>query len=457
MNRIDIFNLARRNLWRRKLRTFLTTLGVLIGTTSIVVMISLGIGMKASITQDMERWGSLTMIRVTKGMIYDDEGNPLKDGKSLNDEAIEELKGLEGVKTVSPAYNAWGDAKYGRKVGGLDLVGIDPEAMPDLEFEASEGRLLESGDRNVIVVGSQVINNFRDEAMIRRMEKGGMIDRSREEEQDPKEMMDQRITMEVRNHERNQKKMFNFTVVGILEGDEDQNSYSAFAPIDDIKKMREFELGSQAKKQRTPPNRGRNSDKMRVSKRDPFDYDYILVSTEDVKVTSDLSQKIKDLGYRCWSMADNLKGIEETSRKMQAILGGIGGITLLVAAIGITNTMIMSIYERTREIGVMKVIGASFSDVYMMFITEAGLIGLFGGVFGLGLSYGVSHIINNLTQGFMGGGMDPAEASTGISMIPPWLGLFALVFSALIGVIAGLYPAHRAISLSPIKAIRNEQ
>lgn len=457
MNRIDIFNLARRNLWRRKLRTFLTTLGVLIGTTSIVVMISLGIGMKASITQNMEKWGSLTIIRVTNGMIYDDEGNPLKDGKNLNDEAVEELKGLEGVKAVSPAYSSWGDAKYGRKVGGLDLVGLDPESMSDLEFEAADGRLLEGGDRNVLVVGSQVINNFRDEAMIRRMEKGGMIDRSREKEQDPKEMLDQRITMEIHNNERNQKKIFNFTVIGILEGDQDQNSYSAYAPIADIKKMREFELGSQAKTKHKPSNSGRSKDKIRVSKRDPFDYNYILVSTADVEITGIVSQKMKDLGYRCWSMADSLKGIEETSRKMQAILGGIGGITLLVAAIGITNTMIMSIYERTREIGIMKVIGASFSDVYMMFITEAGLIGLFGGIFGLGFSYGVSHIINSLTQGFMGGGVDPGEASTGISLIPPWLALFALIFSALIGLVAGLYPAHRAIRLSPIKAIRNEQ
>jgi len=155
-------------------------------------------------------------------------------------------------------------------------------------------------------------------------------------------------------------------------------------------------------------------------------------------------------------MADNLEGIEKMSKTIQAILGGIGSITLLVAALGIINTMIMSIYERTREIGIMKVIGASFFDVRMLFLTEAGLIGLMGGIFGLGLSYGASRIINHFGSGFINRGMPPGEITNSLSVIPLWLTLFALGFSILIGVVAGLYPADRAVRLSPISAIRNE-
>ncbi len=155
-------------------------------------------------------------------------------------------------------------------------------------------------------------------------------------------------------------------------------------------------------------------------------------------------------------MADNLEGIEEMSRTIQAVLGGIGGITLFVAAIGIINTMIMSIYERTREIGVMKVIGATFGDIRLLFLTEAGLIGLAGGFVGLGLSYGLSFVVNKVAGNMMGGGMGlGGGGNVAISLIPPWLGLFALVFSFSIGILAGIYPANRAVQISPIEAIRS--
>ena len=155
-------------------------------------------------------------------------------------------------------------------------------------------------------------------------------------------------------------------------------------------------------------------------------------------------------------MADSLEGIENTSRTIQAILGGIGGITLFVAAIGITNTMVMSIYERTREIGIIKVIGASFGDVRALFLTEASLIGLMGGILGLGLSYLASGIINKLASGYMQSGMMGGAPSANISIIPVWLAAFAVCFAIMIGLCSGLYPANRAIKLSPIVAIRNE-
>lgn len=176
---------------------------------------------------------------------------------------------------------------------------------------------------------------------------------------------------------------------------------------------------------------------------------------KDVEITRQVSQTLKDRGYNSWSIADQLEGIEKTSRTIQAILGGIGALTLLVAALGITNTMIMSIYERTKEIGIMKVIGATFSDIYSLFLVEAGMIGFIGGLFGVGLSFGISRIINHIVRRLMEGNMS-AEEVMNISLIPSWLVLFALLFSIFIGVVAGLYPAYRAVRLSPISAIRNE-
>ena len=470
MNRLDILGLAQKNLMRRKMRTILTTLGVIIGTTSIVVMLSLGIGLNEFQRKNMENWGSLTMIRVQQGMIFDEEGKPLSEGKQLNDDAVAELRSLEGVLAVSPAYDFGGEARFGRKRGHIQMIGIEPGVMPQLEFSVAQGRLLEENDRNVMVVGSEVINNFRDEAFFRQMQRG-MVMRGpgfQREEQDPGEMMGQRISMLIYGDNRETKKLFGFTVIGILEGERNEHSYQAYVPIEDIKRMRKAVSGGSQSARGVRGMVGREmmiksaagavrtvSARRNVPAYDPDDYSYILVRTADVEETRRVSEKIKELGYNSWSMVDNLEGIEKTSRTIQAILGGIGGISLFVAALGITNTMIMSIYERTKEIGIMKVIGATFSDVHSMFLTEAGMIGFLGGFFGIGLSYLVSYVVNRLSQGVMNRGM-PTEEMASISLIPPWLAIFALFFSVLIGLIAGLYPAYRAVRLSPINAIRNE-
>ena len=145
---------------------------------------------------------------------------------------------------------------------------------------------------------------------------------------------------------------------------------------------------------------------------------------------------------------------------MMLILGSLGGISLLVAAMGITNTMIMSIYERTREIGIMKVLGCVVGDIRTVFLLEAGLIGLGGGAIGVLLSYAISFVLNMLGSGGLGsllGGMYYGGGdATRISVIPIWLVGLALVFSTLIGLISGFSPANRAVKISALEAIKHE-
>ena len=151
-------------------------------------------------------------------------------------------------------------------------------------------------------------------------------------------------------------------------------------------------------------------------------------------------------------------------RTIQMILGGLGAISLLVAALGITNTMIMSIYERTREIGIMKVLGCVVRNIRTMFLIEAGAIGFMGGVIGIAQSYAISFVINmlyaaqNTGGGNAAGGMagNTAEAAAGISIIPLWLALGALLFSTMIGLISGFHPANRAVKISALTAIKQE-
>ncbi|MGI6317969.1 MAG: ABC transporter permease [Dethiobacteria bacterium] len=465
MRKLDVISMANRNLWRRKARTILTCLGVVIGTASIVVMISLGIGLKVSMEESMAQWGSLNIIRIYPGMQYDREGNPTGEARRLNDETLAELKGIDGVVAVSPAYEVNGEARLGRKRGHLNVVGMDLEAMEDLEFSVAHGHLPTAEERFTIVAGSEVINNFWDERASR--SRGMVYHDMRPERQDPAELLNQRITMTIYNqYNPDNKKNYNFMVVGVLDEKNMDRSWQVFASLDDVKRIRDFmNQGSRGGGTgASPPGMAmviakemRVSASSRRGEDTSDDYNYILVRTEDIAQTKKVSAELRDRGFNAYSMADSLEGIEKTSRTIQAVLGGIGGITLFVAAIGITNTMVMSIYERTREIGIIKVIGASFADVRSIFLTEASLIGFIGGIAGLGLSYLASYIVNTIAAGYLQSGMGMMGGTPGnISVIPVWLAAGALGFAIFIGLASGLYPANRAIKLSPIVAIRNE-
>ncbi|HHW91537.1 MAG TPA: ABC transporter permease [Firmicutes bacterium] len=238
-----------------------------------------------------------------------------------------------------------------------------------------------------------------------------------------------------------------------------ERAWDTYAPIEEIQRIQDFmEQGSRA----TGPvfleravYAGGKARQKTSGKNDRI-YSYFLVRAVDVNKAKELSKTLRDMGYNAWSMADNLEGIEQGTKVMQAILGGIGGISLLVAALGITNTMIMSIYERTKEIGIMKVIGASFEDIRLLFLGEAGLIGAGGGAIGLVLSYLISYLLNRFGASYINQGMGMGGEEVAISIIPPYLALFAVGFAILVGLLSGLYPATRAMRLSPVVAIRNE-
>ena len=172
---------------------------------------------------------------------------------------------------------------------------------------------------------------------------------------------------------------------------------------------------------------------------------------DDMDHVEELAQTIRSLGYDVYTNVEYINGMKKTLGMVQAVLGGIGAVSLLVAAIGIANTMMMAIYERTKEIGVMKVIGCSLKNIRQLFLLEAAFIGLIGGIAGNVLSLIISGVINVLI---------PGESLWGtegnISYIPVWLMLASMGFAVLVGMAAGYFPAVRAMKLSPLAAIRNE-
>ena len=178
---------------------------------------------------------------------------------------------------------------------------------------------------------------------------------------------------------------------------------------------------------------------------DKKNYSQVIVKCDEIDNVLEIKKKIEDMGFGASCIQEWLEQSEQQIKQTQYLLGAIGGVSLLVAAIGIMNTMMMSIYERTKEIGIIKVLGCRMSNIAALFLTEAAYIGFFGGALGLGLSYGLSVALNNflVDSGFR-------------SVIPAYLAVGALVFSVVVALISGLYPALRAMKLSPLAAIRNE-
>lgn len=445
MNSIDLIRMGLKNLWRRKLRTFLTVLGVIIGTSSIVVMLSLGFGMQEAFKGQLSRMGSLNTINVHKsyggydGMPSDRNNREAK----LDDKAIISFKNIPHVTAVTPIIETWGMIKSGRYTAHTSIKGIDPLAMEYFDFKIAEGRLLQAGDNLNIVFGGSMKYNFYDEKAMRR---------GRYEEPDVDLMNDRMVltfdmdtgmgpTMPGEHVQRPKYKDYNIKAVGVLEEGNWETDWGIYAPIDVVQKM------IQEKEKAEGNSQGQN-------KRNQQEYERIMIRVDDIKNVEAVQQKIKDDGFEAYSLNDMLDEMNRMTGIIQAVLGGIGAISLLVAAIGITNTMVMSIYERTKEIGVMKVIGASLKDIKKLFLFESAMIGLLGGIVGIIFSHILSFLVNKFSPAF--GDFMGIGGETKISIIPIWLIFAAMGFSALIGIISGYYPARRAMNLSALDAIRTE-
>lgn len=446
MNSSDLIRMGMKNLWRRKLRTFLTVLGVIIGTSSIIVMLSLGFGMQEAYAGQIAQMGSLTTINVHKN--YDDFGGATTGGRpgrtELDDKTIMDIKHLPGVIAATPIIEAYGTIVNGRYISEAPIKGIDPEAMELLDFKINEGRLLQSGDDLAIVFGGTMDQSFNDPKAIAR---------GRWVEPTVNLMKDRMIftfdtsygmTGPASQGESGQKvnyKEYKIKTVGVLEEGNFDTDWGIYAPLETVKKMvKEKEKAEGAKSE---PSKGRNKG-----------YEHVMVKVEDMKNVQTVQDSIKDMGFQAYSLNDWLEETKKTASIMQAVLGGIGAVSLLVAAIGITNTMVMSIYERTKEIGVMKVIGASLKDIKRLFLFESAIIGLLGGIIGVVFSEILSLLINKFggtLLDFLGTG-----EGTKISIIPLWLILAAMAFSTLIGILSGYYPAKRAMNLSALEAIKTE-
>lgn len=445
MKFLDLLRMSSSNLWKRKVRTILTVLGVVIGVAAIVVMISLGLGLSRSLTAQYESYGSLTQVTVQEPWNSSSD----EEQKRLDDKLVAEIEAMDHVESVYPVMSLNALAKSGGYEGNLQIQALPKKAFEDMNIDVGEGRLPGQDEELTFFYGCQVLQNFSSKNGQDYWSTGVLPDIDLMRDPiftifDMDAYYQSQGTQQEGTTPVEPPKKYLIPVCGVEASNEEGYSQYGWYTYCDID-MLIPELKRIFKNKVIP---GQPSTKTGKPYKEIF-YNELRVNVDDMDHVLEIQNYLTDMGYEAYSNAEWLESEQKTMGYIQAVLGGIGAVSLLIAAIGITNTMMMSIYERTKEIGVMKVLGCDLRNIRSLFLMEAGFIGLIGGGIGLVLSYLISAVINRVVA-------SASEYMQGISYIPFWLAGLSLVFAVLVGMISGFFPARRAMRLSPLAAIRNE-
>ena len=487
MRNSDILGMCLRNLFKRKLRTILTMLGVVLGTTSIIVLVSLGLANNLRFEQQIAGMGDVTVITVQnpRNMWWVREEDQ-REVLNLDGVATDIFETIPDVLAVTPMLRGnlfFRSGNYAIPWGG-QVIGIRPEVMADFGYSAYQGRLLQDGDHLEVVFGYNAERNFLDTTARNWSNDRFWMSMMGEEVDTLVDIWNDRINMHYDSNfiwgseTQDQDVAFGdldaprpirpmqITVVGRLEKEGSDFDWTTDSSIFmNIETIRRLNNDAQRHNQEAHSSWGvefddgfGSIDARTGAAQDDVGYDTVLVKVSDLRYVIPIREEIESMGFPAHSPTQAIEGIQGMAESQQQMLGAIGAVSLLVAAIGIANTMVMSTYERTREIGVMKVIGAALTDIRKLFLMEAAMIGFFGGLIGVLFSFLVSYLLNTHTDmEFMGGMFDwIGEPGTVVSLIPAWLAGLALAFSSLIGLISGYFPARRAMRLSALNAIRTE-
>jgi putative ABC transport system permease protein len=393
---IDYITLTVNSLIHRKVRAWLTILGIVIGVAAIIALISVSQGLKSSVEEQFETFGASRLIVAPKS--FQSPGTP---GNGLTTDDVATLKQISEFKYVTPMLGRSAEIEY-KKDLRYTMIAAYPaknfkETIGDMGIEIEKGRMFNSGEKYVAVIGSRAATELYDE--------------------------------ELRINNKIEIMGKNFKIIGILKeigNQQDDNQINI--PFEAGKEI--FDTGD--------------------------DVDYIFLQAKDgvnitnvaTKAEARLKKSRDDENYQVLTasqLADQINGILGA---IQFVLIGIAAISLVVGGIGIMNSMYTSVLERTKEIGIMKSIGARNSDILVLFLLESGFIGLIGGVFGalLGSAIGI------------GIGSAAAQAGFGFLKISISFSLisFGLIFAVGVGMISGALPAYQASKLKPVDALRYE-
>jgi ABC-type antimicrobial peptide transport system permease subunit len=437
----DLFKMGLRNLTRRKARTILTVLGVVIGSLSIIIMRSIGYGMENNFESQVMQQGGLTTITVnTYADIIDDSGNYVDSREQVLDEAlVEQIKTMDHVRAVSPVVQKYATLYAGKYMSGVNITAMDLDTFEDFDFPAlTYGAYPTIDDNTPIVFGFQSPYGFYDPTS--RMGQTKQID-----------MQKEKIVLKFEDYPvKEDKKAFSLPLKNIakMEQTDSEYDYNTYMDMDYFKTIYMKYCNTLSLEDR------------KKAVKSIQEFQQIKLNVDNVDNVVAVQDKIQEMGFQSYSMMQYLKPLQEASQTLQMVLGALGFVAMLVSAISIANTMVMSIYERTKEIGIMKVLGCVIKDIRKLFLFEAAMIGLFGGLLGILLGYIASWGINKFGApvfgALMSGNYMYDMTNTSFSIIPIYLPLLSLAISVSVGLLSGYFPARRATKISAIEAMKTE-
>jgi len=402
----DYIRISLNNLRQRKLRSFLTIIGIVIGIMAVVALISVGQGLQESITGQFEKIGSDRIIVQGGLMNY---GAPGMGSEKLTKKDFDVITDVSGVKTAAPVSIKITQIKYKELEGITTISAMHEDYVQEMFlgmglYEIEKGDVPKKGNRRHICIGSRLASGefWGDEG--------------------PEISLRDKITL----GETNFEKEFKITCIMKETGAPDDDS-AIYMLMEDFNE---------------------------IFNQPPDEYGMIFVKTKagfDVKeVAEKIKEELKDSRGDENFQVSTLEQVIESFGSILGILNmfliGIAAISLFVGGIGIMNTIYTSVTERTREIGIMKAIGAKNSDILLIFLIEAGVLGFIGGVIGCGIGI------------MLGKAVELAAHQSGFTLfnalISPGLIAGAMLFSILVGVISGILPARQASQLKPVDALR---
>lgn len=391
----DYFLMAVNSIRHRKLRSWLTVIGIIIGVAAIISLITVSRSLESTIESQFEQFGANRIIISPKGF-----QGPGTSSEGLTTKDVRTIERIPGFEYVVPGIFVSTEVRYKKEVGFTLINGIPAENFEEFFLDSNsqlkEGRFIEEGDRFEVVVGSRVVEDMFDNPL----------------------KLGSKIEIEDRE----------FKIVGIFKeigNSQDDNQISI--PLETAREI---------------------FDK-------PDDADAIIVqvrSANDIpllqeRIERELERDRGDTNFQVVTATQILEQINEVLGVIQFVLVGIAAISLIVGGIGIMNSMYTSVLERTKEIGIMKAIGAKNSDIFQIFLIESGLIGLVGGLFGTILGTGIALMIGQLSK---------SSGFLLIVKIETLVLIFGLLFAFVIGIISGVLPAIQASRLKPADALRYE-
>jgi ABC-type antimicrobial peptide transport system permease subunit len=498
MSFFDILQLALRNLRQAKLRAFLTTMGVIVGVAVIVTMVSFGLGLQRNMLSRFKALDLFNEIQVfgrslsalvstraqSRAARNENEGRDrrsrlkpdVQPTRILDDDAVAEISTIPGVSYVEPSLMT---ATYVRVNGHSQIESIGGASIPNASSRFEKfiaGHMISSANADEAVVKGTFARDFGfekpEDAIGKTIEflaaanessrqSPGGSSTDKEAEEDLPNFFGLPLEDD-RSREGGCGGLVakTFRIVGVLSPEikegAGQGGLRGLFPDARIyiplAAAHEWSIEHRGPMSQVALALARESGSLGTSESEG--YDSAVVRVNNPVALTGVRKRLTELGFGSFSIVDQLEQFRTVFLILDSVLGLLGGISLLVASFGIANTMIMSILERTREIGIMKAIGAEDREIKLIFFVEAAVLGLCGGVIGVLGAWAIDGIANRLAYRFI---LKPQGASfVDFFSLPPWLTAGAILFALIVSILAALYPAARAARIDPVKALRHD-